>query len=210
MHEEDRNRLDASLHTLRAALLAFGIAIAAVGCTHTAQAVNLPPPYDTTALGVGDVFELRIVGEDKVPVQFKVDSDGTVMLPLVKRVKVVGLEPQKVEDIVVGKLKDDGLLMDPVVTVKVIEYNSKRVEIIGEVQKSGSFPLDTKMSLMRLIALAGGFNPMAKKDKVSIRRQLRDGSVRAVEVNVEDIVGNLIPDVPLQAGDSISVPQRAY
>ncbi len=210
MHEEDRNRLDASLHTLRAALLAVGIAIAAVGCTHTAQAVNLPPPYDTTALGVGDVFELRIVGEDKVPVQFKVDSDGTVMLPLVKRVKVVGLEPQKVEDIVVGKLKDDGLLMDPVVTVKVIEYNSKRVEIIGEVQKSGSFPLDTKMSLMRLIALAGGFNPMAKKDKVSIRRQLRDGSVRAVEVNVEDIVGNLIPDVPLQAGDSISVPQRAY
>lgn len=210
MHEEDRNRLDASLHTLRAALFAIGIAITTVGCTHTAQAVNLPPPYDTTALGVGDVFELRIVGEDKVPVQFKVDSDGTVMLPLVKRVKVVGLEPQKVEDIVVGKLKDDGLLMDPVVTVKVIEYNSKRVEIIGEVQKSGSFPLDTKMSLMRLIALAGGFNPMAKKDKVSIRRQLRDGSVRAVEVNVEDIVGNLIPDVPLQAGDSISVPQRAY
>ena len=190
--------------------MALGIAIAAAGCTHTAQAVNLPPPYDTTALGVGDVFELQIVGEEKLPLQFKVDSDGTVMLPLVKRVKVVGLEPQKVEDVVVEKLKADGLLMDPVVTVKVLEYNSKRVEIIGEVQKSGSFPLDPKMSLMRLIALAGGFNPMAKKDKVSIRRQLRDGSVRAVEVNVEDIVGNLIPDVPLQAGDAISVPQRTY
>lgn len=229
MHEEARIRIDAKatskgvrsasvrasvrrkeVCTWQAALLALALAIAATGCTHTAQAVNLPPPYDTTALGVGDVFELQIVGEEKLPLQFKVDSDGTVMLPLVKRVKVVGLEPQKVEDVVVEKLKTDGLLMDPVVTVKVLEYNSKRVEIIGEVQKSGSFPLDPKMSLMRLIALAGGFNPMAKKDKVSIRRQLRDGSVRAVEVNVEDIVGNLIPDVPLQAGDAISVPQRTY
>jgi polysaccharide export outer membrane protein len=96
------------------------------------------------------------------------------------------------------------------VTVKVLEYNSKRIEIIGEVQKSGSFPLEPKMSLMRLIAQAGGFNPMAKKDKISIRRQLKDGTVTAVEVNVEDIMANLIPDVPLQAGDSVTVPQRTY
>lgn len=180
------------------------------GCSHTATPVNLPPPYDSTALGVGDVFELRIVGEEKVPVQFKIASDGTVMLPLVKRVKVAGLEPQGVEDVVVEKLKSEGLLTDPVVTVKVIEYNSKRVEIIGEVQKSGSFPLEPKMSLMRLIAQAGGFNPMARRDKVSIRRQQRDGSVIAAEVNVEDIMANAIPDVPLQAGDSVTVPQRIY
>ncbi len=199
-----------NLQNLRSCLLALGVAIAAIGCTHTAHPVTLPPPYDTTALGVGDVFELRIVGEDKVPVTFKVASDGTVMLPLVKRVTVGGLEPQKVEDVVVEKLKADGLLADPVVTVKVVEYNSKRIEIMGEVSKSGSFPLEPKMSLMRLIAQAGGFSPMAKKDKVTIRRQLKDGSVQAAEVNVEDIMGNLIPDVPLQSGDSVLVPQRTY
>jgi protein involved in polysaccharide export with SLBB domain len=192
-----------------AAALALGGG-AASGCTHTAKPVDLPPPYDSTALGVGDVFELQIVGEEKVPTEFKIASDGTVMLPLVKRVKVAGLEPQDVEDVVVQKLKDDGLLTDPVVTIKVLEYNSKRIEIIGEVQKSGSYPLEPKMSLMRVIALAGGFNPMARRDKVSIRRQLRDGSVIAREVNVEDIMANAIPDVPLQAGDSVTVPQRVY
>ena len=198
------------LQHVRSCLLAACVAFAAIGCTHTAQPVNLPPPYDTTALGVGDEFELRIVGEDKVPVNFKVASDGTVMLPLAKRTKVAGLEPQQVEDVVVAKLKDEGQLSDPVVTVKVLQYNSKRIEIIGEVSKSGSFPLEPKMSLMRLIALAGGFSPMAKKDRVTIRRQLRDGSVQAAEVNVDDIMSNLIPDVPLQAGDSVSVPQRTY
>lgn len=200
-----------SARILCVAALGLALAVTPTGCTHTAKPVDLPPPYDSTALGVGDVFELRIVGEeDKMPTQFKIASDGTVMLPLVKRVKVAGLEPQRVEDIVVQKLKDDGLLTDPVVTVKVLEYNSKRIEIIGEVQKSGSFPLEPKMSLMRLIALAGGFNPMARRDKVTIRRQLRDGSVIAREVNVEDIMANAIPDVPLQAGDSVSVPQRVY
>lgn len=194
----------------RAVALALLLVIAAAGCTHTARPVDLPPPYDTTALGVGDVFELQIVGEDKLPLQFKVASDGTVMLPLVKRIEVAGLEPQKIEDIVVQKLKDTGQLSDPVVTVKVLEYNSKRIEIIGEVQKSGSFPLEPKMSLMRLIALAGGFNAMARRDKISLRRQLRDGSVKAVEVNIEDIMANRIPDVPLQAGDSVAVPQRTY
>ncbi|MFO0592261.1 MAG: polysaccharide biosynthesis/export family protein [Polyangiaceae bacterium] len=198
------------LQPIRSCLLAACVALAALGCTHTIQPVNLPAPYDTTALGVGDEFELRIVGEDKVPVNFKVASDGTVMLPLAKRVKVAGLEPQQVEDVVVAKLKDEGQLSDAVVTVKVLQYNSKRIEIIGEVSKSGSFPLEPKMSLMRLIALAGGFSPMAKKDKVTIRRQLRDGSVQAAEVNVDDIMSNLIPDVPLQAGDSVSVPQRTY
>ncbi|MEZ4296577.1 MAG: polysaccharide biosynthesis/export family protein [Polyangiaceae bacterium] len=198
------------LRAARVAVLLAVLASAAPACTHVARPVNLPAPYDSTALGVGDVFELRIVGEEKVPVQFKIASDGTVMIPLVKRVKVAGLEPQQVEDTVVQKLKDDGLLTDPVVTVKVLEYNSKRIEIIGEVQKSGSFPLEPKMSLMRLIALAGGFNSMARKDKVTIRRQLKDGSVTAAEVNVEDIMANAIPDVPLQAGDSVSVPQRIY
>jgi len=191
-------------------VFSLGVTVAAAGCTHTARPVDLPPPYDSTAIGVGDIFELQIVGEEKLPTTFKVSSDGTVMLPLVKRVAVAGLEPQKVEDIVIQKLKDGGQLTDPVVTVTVREYNSKRIEILGEVQKSGSFPLEPKMSLMRLIAIAGGFNPMAKRDKVSIRRQLRDGSVKAVEVNVEDIMGNLIPDVPLQAGDAVSVPQRTY
>jgi polysaccharide export outer membrane protein len=189
-------------------VLAFAAAVA--GCVHQAHPVKLTPPRDSTALGVGDVFELRIVGEEHVPTQFKIAADGTVMLPYVKRVKVDGLEPQKVEDLVVERLREKGQLMDAEVTVKVLEYNSKRIEIIGEVQKSGSFPLEPKMSLMRLIALAGGFNAMARKDKVNIRRQLRDGSVEAAEVNVEDIMANLIPDVPLQAGDSITVPQRIY
>src|SRR6188472_1053618 len=90
----------------------FGVMIAVAGCTHTARPVDLPPPYDTTAIGVGDVFELRIVGEDKVPINFKVASDGTVMLPLVKRMHVAGLEPQKLEDIVVEKIKAEGQLTD--------------------------------------------------------------------------------------------------
>jgi protein involved in polysaccharide export with SLBB domain len=58
--------------------------VAASGCGG-AQAVPLalPPPIEVTTLGVGDVFDMRIVGEDKLPVSFTVAPDGSVDLPYV-------------------------------------------------------------------------------------------------------------------------------
>lgn len=182
--------------------------VASPGCGAPARPPDLPVAYDTTSLGVGDIFELRIVGEDKLPTTYKVASDGTVMLPYIKRIHVAGLEPQQVEDAIVEKLKADGILTNPVASVNVREYNSKRVEVLGEVQKSGSLPLEPKMTLLRAISQAGGFSAMANKERVVVRRTQRDGSVKAAEVNVQAIMDNVIADIPLQAGDSIDVKQR--
>lgn len=184
-------------------LLALGCAGAALG------AVNLPPPVPVTSLDEGDVFELQIVGEEKLPTTFTVAPDGTVDLPYVKRMKVGGLEPQQVAELVRKELVERKFYTDPTVTVSVREYNSKRVEVLGEVQKPGSYPILPGMTLVRAITLAGGFNSIADKSRVTIRRQTKDGSVGA-SVSVEDIMDNRIPDVPLQAGDSINVEQRVF
>src|SRR4051812_44891634 len=80
------------------------VALGLVGCLLAACAsaphrVILPPPNEVTSLGSGDVFELRIVGEDKLPTAFTIASDGTADLPYIKRVKVAGLEPQQVAEL---------------------------------------------------------------------------------------------------------------
>lgn len=160
-------------------------------------------------MGVGDVFELHIVGEDKLPTEFTVARDGTADLPYIKRVKVEGLEPQQLAEVVRAKLIEDQILTDPSVSVSIKEYNSKRVVVLGEVQKPGSLPLEPGMTLLRAISMAGGFNAMANKNKVVVRRKV-NGSVRAVTISVEDIMDNAIPDVPLQSGDSINVEQRVF
>jgi protein involved in polysaccharide export with SLBB domain len=171
--------------------------------------VDLPAPIEATTVGVGDVFELRIVGEEKLPSTFTVAPDGTADFPYVKRLKVSGLEPQELAELVRAKLMEGQILTDPNVSVSIKEYNSKRVEVLGEVQKPGSLPLQPGMTLLRAISMAGGFNSVANKGKVTIRRKA-DGKTVAATVSVEDIIDNKIPDVPLQAGDSINVAQRVF
>ena len=93
--------------------------------------------------------------------------------------------------------------------ISIKEYNSKRVEVLGEVQKPGSLPLQPGMTLLRAISLAGGFNTIANKDRVIIRRRV-EGKTQAVVVSVDDIMDNRADDIPLQAGDSIDVKQRTF
>ncbi len=180
-----------------------------LACGGRPRPADLPAPVSNATIGVGDVFEMRIVREDNLPTLFTVAPDGTVDLPYIKRLAVAGLEPQQIAEIARKRLVEQEFLTDPIVSVSVKEYNSKRVEVLGEVQRSGSLPFESGMTLLRAISLAGGFNQMAARDKVTIRRKVGQ-KTRAVTVSVEDIIDNAIPDVPLQAGDSINIPQRVW
>lgn len=192
------------------AVLCLLICCLVVACGAPPKQPNLPVPVESTTIGVGDVFEVRIVGEDKLPNTFTVASDGTADLPYIKTVKVAGFEPQQVAQLVRKKLIEDQILTDPSVSVSIKEYNSKRIEVLGEVQKPGSFPLMPGMTVLRAISLAGGFTNIANKDRVTIRRRVEGKRTQAVVVSVEDIMDNRIDDIPLQAGDSIDVKQRAF
>lgn len=191
-------------------LVIFAMIVLIVGCGTRAQTAQLPPPTSSTIIGVGDVFEMRIVREDNLPTSFTVAPDGTVDLPYIKRVQVAGLEPQKVAEIVREKLIDQDYLTDPIVSVSVKEYNSKRVEVLGEVARPGSLRFEPGLTLLRAVSLVGGFNPMAAKDTVTVRRKVDGGDTKAVTISVQDIIDNVTPDIPLQAGDSINVPQRIF
>ena len=96
------------------------------------------------------------------------------------------------------------------VGVSIKEYNSKRVEVLGEVQKPGSFPLEPGMTLLRAISLAGGFNTHRQQGAGDDPPAASTAATKAATVSVEDIIDNRIPDVPLQAGDSIDVEQRVF
>jgi polysaccharide export outer membrane protein len=194
---------------LRRLSLVSLLSAALAACGPPVGPVNLPPPVMATTIGVGDVVEIQIVGEDKLPRFFTVASNGTVDLPYIKRVHVAGLEPEQLADVVAAKLIAGEFLTNPDVSVSVKEANSKRVEVIGEVQKPGSLPLQPGMTLVRAISLAGGFNGIADKDKVTILRKV-NGGIKSATVSVQAIVDNKMPDVPLQAGDSISVAQRIW
>ena len=197
------------LRSRRSVALGIGSVLVAAAWGSPPHALDLPPPLAVTTLGVGDVFDVHVVGEPALPISYTVAPDGTIDFPYIKRVQVAGLEPQDLAELIRKKLVEREVLADPSVSVSMREYNSKRIELIGEVMKPGSIPLVPGMTLLRAITIAGGFTAMGKRGFVFIRRKVKGGT-RAATISVEDIIDNRIPDPLMQAGDSVYVPARVF
>ncbi len=193
-------------------LLFFSILVAflSTACAGRPKSrINLPPPLESTTIGAGDVFLLTIVGEDKLPKEFRVAPDGSVDLPYIHRVQVAGLEPQQIADLVRKRLVEADVLRDPSVAIDIKEYNSKRVVVLGQVQKPGSFPLTPGFTLIQAISLAGGFNAIANRDRVNLTRK-NGQQTRTIILSVDAITDGSLPDIPLQSGDTIFVTERVF
>jgi protein involved in polysaccharide export with SLBB domain len=171
--------------------------------------VNLPPPVESSTLGPGDVFKMEIVGEKDLPTEYQVATDGTVDLPYVHRLKVQGLEPHEIAGLVREELVKREILSDPSVIVSVKEYNSKRVSVLGQIQKPGSFPFAAGMTLIQAVSMAGGLNSIANKDHVNLTRKTKNGA-KTVVISVDAILSGRSPDIPLQAGDQIYISERIF
>ena len=194
------------------ALLSVVALLTAPACTQarpSALPEELGAPEENTTLGPGDVFRLEIVGEPDLPKEFQVAADGTVNVPYIQTIKVAGLEPQEVAARVREKLVADKILTDPSVVVAVIEYRSKRVTVLGQVQHPGSFGVTPGLTLIQALSLGGGLTSIAQKDQVTLSRS-RQGKTITVVINAEEISSGRAADIPLQPGDRIYVPERVF
>lgn len=196
------------LHLLpKAIFLLAGLALACSSRSDNTN-VRLPDPVESTTLGPGDVFRMEIVSEKDLPQDYQVASDGSVDFPYLHTVKVGSLEPQQVARLVRKLLIERRFLTDPSVIVSVKEYNSKRVTVLGQVQKPGSFPLTPGLTLIQVLSLAGGFNSIAA-GQVNLTRKVKSGSTTA-SVSIDAITDGRAQDIPLQAGDQIYVRERVF
>jgi polysaccharide biosynthesis/export protein len=136
----------------------------------------------------------------------RVNGSGTVSLPLIGRVFVAGLTAQEVEDLLVARYGEK-YLQNPQVAVFVREFSTERITIEGAVAHPGIFPLTGKVTLLRAMAMAGGFGSIADTSKVMLYR-VNEDKVRQVAVyDVEKIRAGKADDPPIQ-GDDLIVVQR--
>ncbi len=192
-------------------LVSLALAVLA-GCArgHSTALPNLPPPAENTAVGPGDVFAVMVVGEKDLPNEFRVQPDGTIDFPYLDRLTVAGLEPQAIEELIKKELVARKILTNPQVTLEVKQYNSKKVSVVGAVQKPGNLPWSEGMKLIDAVSLSGGLTSLADGDHVRITRVVGPNRTVTATVSVEDITEGKIPDVLLQAGDTIKVEQRLF
>jgi protein involved in polysaccharide export with SLBB domain len=194
------------------AALAFALSFS-FGCASCTPAVTTtiePPqiPVADTTLGVGDIFDVRVFGEADLSGTYRVSAEGTITFPLCGEIKVEGLEPQKVAQRIAQRLSD-GILRNPQVSVLVKEQSSKKVYVLGQVTKPGTYTYAPSMSVVEAITIAGGFTPLAAKDDTTITRS-ENGIKTTSKVAVERIGLGKAKNVYLRPGDIISVPERLF
>jgi polysaccharide export outer membrane protein len=168
----------------------------------------LPPPNVDTSLGVGDSFEVRVFGETDLSGTYKVGSEGNITFPLLGIIHVAGLDAQATAKLIADKLRE-GIMRDPQVTVLIKDQTSKKIYILGQVGKPGTFNYTPSMSVVEAITVAGGFTQLAAKNDTTITRS-EEGKKTVVRVPVADIGEGRAPNVYLRPGDIISVPERIF
>jgi len=176
----------------------------------TVDTANAPTEVRGTAstLGSGDLLEVRVYQEADLSGAFRVSPEGNIDYPLCGRVSVQNLTSSKAADAITACLKN-GFLKNPQVTVLVREYTSKKVFVLGEISKPGTFPYEENMSIIQAVTLAGGFTKLAAKNGTSVTR-LVSGQETRVRVPVAEIEQGREKNFQLQPGDIVFVPESFF
>jgi polysaccharide export outer membrane protein len=191
-------------------LLSIAACVAFPGCGPQAQAIRTSQhEAEDTTLGTGDMFDVRVYGEDALSSDYRVQQDGTIDFPLIGRIEVAGLEPGAVATLITTRLREGQFFVQPHVSVVVREYNSKRIAVLGAIASPGSYPLRSGMGVVEAIGLAGGFSALANRDGTTITRST-DGELHRYAAPVDRITDGQQEDIPLRAGDIIRVPERLF
>lgn len=161
------------------------------------------PAPEGYKIGVDDSLFISVWKEPDLSSQVTVRPDGVITLPLINDVPVVGLTPKELQNLLTEKLKQ--FVNEPQVTVVVRDIRSRKVFLVGQVGKQGSIPLSGNMTMMELIASAGGLGPFAKSESIYILRT-RDGHQTKIPFHYKKTLQGKSSDIVLEPGDMIVVP----
>jgi polysaccharide biosynthesis/export protein len=185
----------------------------------TTGAQPMGAPVDATALaptpasdmrletlGPGDMVRVTVFRNPDLTTETRVSERGTILFPMIGEVPVNGLSARDAGARIGDKLKQGKYVVNPEVTVSLMQVNSRQVSVLGNVNKPGRYPLDTTTAkLTDLIALAGGIAPTGS-DQVTIV-STKNGQTTSTNVDLPNMIrtGDLARNVELQPGDTVFV-----
>jgi len=158
-----------------------------------------------------DLIRVYVFQEEDINKQGEVgiSSEHTVTLPLIGTISLRGKTVRQAENMI-RSLYDKDYLVNPTVTVTVLKYSDRSVNVTGAVNTAGryQFPQERGLTIQDAITLAGGHNRYADLKRVKLTRKSSNGDSETIEVSVDAIIKGGARDVPLEPGDAVYVPER--
>jgi len=175
----------------------------------TSQLSNLP----IERIGVDDLLGITVYDAPELSRTVRVNSDGDIRLPILRRpVHASGLYPEGLEKAITTALTAENVLVDPIVTVNVVEYQSRPITVVGAVKTPLTFQATGTVTLLDAISRAGGFSDHAGSE-VLVSRPSTGADGHAATLVQRVPVQGLIDgedsslNLTLQGGEEIRVPE---
>lgn len=159
-------------------------------------------------IGPDDVVRVTVYNHPDVSASDRISGDGIIMMPLIGHVKLAGLTIEQASKHI-SLLLSNGFIIDPKVSVFVVEFRSRKVTIMGQVLRPGVFTLSGFTTFLELLTLAGGLTKDAG-DKATIKRKGleagREGEA-LITIDLRRLVehGDASLDITLVDNDSIYI-----
>ena len=166
---------------------------------------EIPADSASYVIGAEDVLYIHVWKDETLSKTVSVRTDGKISIPLIDEIKAAGLTPLQLKEKLTEKLKE--YLDVPTVTVIVMEANSFKVYVSGQVKTPGVLRLRSETSLAQAVSMVGGFTDWAKQSKIIIIRK-ENGKEKRFTVNYKKIIQgkDLNSNILLKPGDTIIVP----
>lgn len=166
------------------------------------QGTAVPADY---LIGPDDVLQVVFWQEKDLSAEVVVRPDGKISLPLINEVQASGTTPAQLRTAIMQAASR--FVTDPSLTIFVKTINSRKVFVMGQVNKPGPYPLNDSMTVLQMLATAGGLMEYAKGNKITVMRT-EQGQTQSFKFNYNDVRDgkNLQQNIALKPGDTIVVP----
>jgi polysaccharide export outer membrane protein len=163
-------------------------------------------------LGPGDLVYVSVSDCPELTRSYRVSADGDLKLALLRNpIRALGAKPADIEQTIAQALKQDHILVDPSVSVSVLEYRSKPLSVVGAVKHSVTIQAIGNLRLLDAIARADGFAPEAGPEVLISQRADDGGTENVKHIPIKVLISGTDPslNVALHGGEEIRVPEAS-
>jgi polysaccharide export outer membrane protein len=179
------------------------------GATSLGEGANLP----TEKIGKDDLIGITVYDAPELTRTVRVGSDGDIRLPMLRQhIPAAGLYPAELETAIAAALTDGNVLVDPIVSVSVVEYRSRPISVSGAVKNPVTFQATGTVTLIDAISQAGGLTENAGAEILVSKPSSATSDKSALliqRIPVRGLMGGEDPalNLHLDGGEDIRVPE---
>ena len=190
--------------------------VAQIPFHHDPSVLKDPTGYK---LRYGDRVRISVRSEPDCDVEGTITNEGKIDVVHIGEILLVGKSINEAEKLIEKTYISEKIFARPKVNLRISKYVERVIFLTGSVNRKGpyTFPPEVEaMNIVEVIARAGGFSDIARKNKVYVTRTFYDergnqkGS-KTYEIDVESLSSGKTSKLKrfwIYPGDRIEVPER--